>query len=154
MVRDAVVPAAPTEELAIAAGLDRLFLWTRRQSRGELSSSAFSTLDTLNYAGPLRISELADREGISQPGMTTLINRLAAEDFAQRLADPDDGRATLVSITPAGRSALAARHDARSEALAAVIRTLSPEHQSSLGSALAALLALTQTVPRPEEGVR
>jgi DNA-binding MarR family transcriptional regulator len=85
--------AAALDQLAIADGLDRLVLWVRRGTPVRMSSTSITTLDTLEHAGPLRITELAEREGVSQPGMTTLINRLAGAGYAERFADSSDGRA-------------------------------------------------------------
>ena len=144
---DTVVPA---DQQAIADGLDRLALWARRRTPIQMSGTSIMTLDTLEYAGPLRITELAEREHVSQPGMTTLINRLASDGYAERFADPTDGRAALVRITPAGRQVLSERHAARSAALRVVIARLPIEHQAALAAALDALRALTQTSPNYE----
>ncbi|HEV7208158.1 MAG TPA: MarR family transcriptional regulator [Mycobacteriales bacterium] len=136
---------AKREQMAIADGLDRLVLWARRGAPVQMSSTSITTLDTLAYAGPLRITGLADREGVSQPGMTALVNRLVGDGYAERLADRTDGRATLVRITPGGRAVLGERRQARSAALQAVIARLPIEHQAALGAAVAALHAMTLT---------
>ena len=143
--------AAPPDQLGIADGLDRLVLWARRVTPVLMSSTSITTLDTLEYAGPLRITDLAEREGVSQPGMTMLVNRLAGEGYAQRFADPTDGRVALVRITAAGRHVLSERHAARAAALRAVIARLPIEHQVALGAAVDALHALTQTTPSYEK---
>jgi DNA-binding MarR family transcriptional regulator len=57
--------------------------------------------------GPRRISELAVDERVTQPGITLLVNRLEQRGWVQRAADPRDGRAVLVGLTPAGEDALA-----------------------------------------------
>jgi hypothetical protein len=64
------------DQVAVARELNRLSLWARRGAPAQLSSTSITTLDTLEYAGPTRITDLATGEGMSQPGMTTLINRL------------------------------------------------------------------------------
>jgi DNA-binding MarR family transcriptional regulator len=133
------------DEFAIADTLDRLLLWARRKAPTQLSATSVTTLDTLSQDGPLRISDLADREGVSQPGMTTLINRLAGEGLAERFADPTDGRASLVRITAAGRAVLADRHRARTAAMLAEISRLSAEHRADLAAALDALNQLCAT---------
>jgi DNA-binding MarR family transcriptional regulator len=150
-MKRASTAAATADQLAIADGLDRLVLWARRGVPAVISSTSVTTLDTLAYAGPLRITDLAEREGVSQPGMTTLINRLEVEGYAERFADPTDGRAALVRITPAGRQVLGERHAARAVALRAVIARLPIEHQVALGAAVDALHALTQTAPSHEK---
>jgi DNA-binding MarR family transcriptional regulator len=128
-----------TDEFAIADTVDRMLLWARRKAPSNLSATSVTTLDTLSQDGPLRISDLAVREGVSQPGMTALVNRLSDEGLAERFADPTDGRASLVRITDAGRTVLAERHRARTEAMLADIQRLSAEHRAALAGALAAL---------------
>jgi len=53
--------------------------------------------------GPRRITELAESEGVSQPGATMLVNRLQERGWVTREADPCDRRAVLVVLTDAGR---------------------------------------------------
>ncbi len=85
-----------------AAALSRLFL-TRtsicvsRTEVGVLRSLASS---------PKRITELAYEEHVTQPAITLLVNRLAERGWVQRVADPSDGRAVLVSLTADGEEAL------------------------------------------------
>src|SRR5579875_988395 len=52
------------------------------------------------------VAALAAREGITQPAVTQLVNRLERRGYAERRADPEDGRAVLVVATGAGRDAL------------------------------------------------
>jgi len=54
---------------------------------------------------PWRITELAAREGVTQPAVTLLVNRLAERGWLRRDADPRDARANLVSLTASGRAA-------------------------------------------------
>jgi DNA-binding MarR family transcriptional regulator len=56
--------------------------------------------------GPCRITDLAAEERLSQPGITLLVNRLEERGWVVRSADPSDGRAVLVSLTPAGKAVL------------------------------------------------
>ncbi len=51
---------------------------------------------------PRRITELAAREGVTQPAITLLVNRLAERGWLRRTPDPLDGRAVLVELTPDG----------------------------------------------------
>ena len=57
--------------------------------------------------GPRRITEIAFIERVTQPAITLLVNRLAERGWVQRVADPSDGRAVLVSLTSAGAAAFA-----------------------------------------------
>lgn len=133
------------DELAIADTIDRMLQWARRKSPTHMSATSITTLDTLNVNGPLRISDLAISEGVSQPGMTTLVNRLSREGLAEKVADPSDGRATLVRVTRAGQQVLADRHADRTEAILGDIQHLSPPHRRALADALDALRELCRT---------
>ncbi len=53
-------------------------------------------------AAPRRITELAAEERVTQPAITLLVNRLAERGWVERIPDPTDGRAVLVSLTAAG----------------------------------------------------
>ena len=130
---------------AVADGLERLALWLRRQAPAQVSSSTVTTLDTLGSSGPMRISDLAEREAMSQPGMTTLINRLEAAGQAERIADPTDGRATLVRITREGRKVLADRYAARTAVLLSHLERLDAADRAAIAAALPAIERLTST---------
>ena len=131
----------------LAESMEALTLWMRRTVPSQVSSSTVTTLDSLASAGPLRISELAQREAVSQPGMTTLVNRLEAAGLAERVADPSDGRATLVRITDTGRALLAERRATRSAALLAEFDRLDAEQRAALVAALPAVRALITAQP-------
>lgn len=51
---------------------------------------------------PRRITDLAAGEGVTQPAITRVVNRLADNGWVERDPDPDDGRAVMVTITPDG----------------------------------------------------
>lgn len=51
---------------------------------------------------PRRITDLAAGEGVTQPAITRVVNRLAENDWVERDPDPGDGRVVMVTITPAG----------------------------------------------------
>jgi DNA-binding MarR family transcriptional regulator len=133
----------PAELAAFAEALERAASWVRRTTpRAEWNPAALSTLVRLARTGPQRVSDLADREAASQPGMTGLVGRLATAGLVERAADPTDGRATLVSITEAGRDHLRERHALRAAQVATHLHRLSTAEQRSLVAATEALIAL------------
>ena len=77
--------------------------------------------------GPRRITELAAGERVTQPAITLLVNRLTERGWVQRIPDPTDGRAVLVSLTPAGEEVF--------ERLRAEYRALLHEEMASLEDA-------------------
>ena len=108
--------------------------------RADLSASAAFAMNRVCREGPIRLTALAAKEGVSQPSMTQLIQRLERLDLVARLADPDDGRAALIGITQHGQALLNDRKRMRRERLRALLATLTPEEASALW--LAARVAL------------
>ena len=108
--------------------------------RNGLSGSAAMLLNRLVHEGPARLTTLACLEGISQPAMTQMIQRLERQGLVERSSDPDDGRAAVVALAAHGRVKLDERRDARRGRLADLLGTLSSEDEFSLS--LAAQVAL------------
>ena len=83
-----------------ASALSRLFL--TRSSIG-VSRTEGGVLHALSTQ-PRRITELAGREGVTQPAITLLVNRLQERGWVDRAADSADRRAVLVELTAEGRA--------------------------------------------------
>jgi DNA-binding MarR family transcriptional regulator len=101
-------------------------------NRADLSASAAFALNRVCREGPIRLTTLAAKEGVSQPSMTQLIQRLERQDLVARLADPDDGRAALIGITQCGQKLLDDRKRLRRQRLTALLATLTAEEESAL----------------------
>ena len=56
---------------------------------------------------PRRLGELAQAMDVAPRSMTSKVDQAEADGLVRRVPDPDDRRATLVELTPAGRQALA-----------------------------------------------
>ncbi|WP_229909679.1 MarR family winged helix-turn-helix transcriptional regulator [Streptomyces flavofungini] len=111
----------------------------------KLPFTTLSVLDTLAFGdGPMRLSDLARTEQVSQPGITQLVTRLERDGLVERRPDPSDGRAVLVHITEAGRSIGRSRHADRTRHLAPLIAQLTPEQRQSIAEALPALARLAE----------
>jgi DNA-binding MarR family transcriptional regulator len=100
--------------------------------RADLGASAAFALNRVCREGPIRLTTLAAKEGVSQPSMTQLMQRLERQDLVTRLPDPDDGRACLIGITECGQKLLDDRKRLRRQRLTTLLATLSPEDQCSL----------------------
>jgi DNA-binding MarR family transcriptional regulator len=85
-----------------ASALTRIF-FARTKTR--LSRTEVGLLAALSTR-PRRITELAAMEGITQPAVTQLVNRLERRGWVARRADARDARAVLVAVTAAGQAAL------------------------------------------------
>ena len=100
--------------------------------RADLSASAAFALNRVCREGPIRLTTLAAKEGVSQPSMTQLIQRLERLGLVTRLADPEDGRAALIGITGHGQALLDERKRMRRERLKVLLETLTPDEESAL----------------------
>jgi DNA-binding MarR family transcriptional regulator len=116
MQLDEIAEALPQRSSA----LSRLFLTTTSVC---VSRTEVGVLRNLR-AGPRRITELAAEERVTQPAITLLVNRLQERGWVERIADPSDGRAVLVSLTPTGQAVF--------EQLRAEYRALMHEEMASL----------------------
>src|SRR5579859_7746782 len=95
----------------------------------DLSLTALSALGSLERLGPRRITALAAAEGVSQPSMTQLVQRLELRGLVERGSDPADGR-----------DALAARREHNARRIAVLLADLPETEVRALDEALAAVL--------------
>ena len=116
----------------------------RHAPASTLSQVAAGVLSALERRGPQRITSLAERESVSQPAMTGLVQRLDAAGLVERRPDPADGRATLIAITVAGAEALMSRRRSHDGRLAAAISSLSAADRAALEAAMPALSHLLE----------
>jgi DNA-binding MarR family transcriptional regulator len=130
----------------IAGTVQRLFGAMRRLSPPGLSLTAASTLSTLEREGPHRLTELAVKEGVTQPAMTQLVTRLENDALAQRRADPQDRRVVLVEITAAGRDLLRHRRSVRVARVEAMLQALPAADRRAVEAALPALNRLADLI--------
>ena len=101
-----------------------------------LPHAAMRLMGRLDELGPTRISELAKADRCSQPTMSTLVQRQEDNGWVRREPDPADSRASLISLTPAGRAELdRARHEA-GLAIAGRLRQLPPADVETLQAAV------------------
>ncbi|MGW3939279.1 MarR family winged helix-turn-helix transcriptional regulator [Streptomyces phaeochromogenes] len=112
--------------------------------RRGMSFTAASALARLEREGPARLTALAAAEGVTQPSMTQLVQRLERQALVLRIDDPEDGRVTLVAITDTGREVLAERRQERDTRLAALLSSLPDEEQQALATAMRTALPLVQ----------
>ena len=70
----------------------------------EVRASYGSILVSLFEEDGLRMGELAARARLSKQTMTTMVRLLERDGLVERRADPLDGRATLVFLTPRARA--------------------------------------------------
>ncbi|WP_460446454.1 MarR family winged helix-turn-helix transcriptional regulator [Angustibacter aerolatus] len=137
---------APTDVHELSAQLlvtsARLTRLAARVSGASAPVALVRSLAQLEEQGPLRVSELAALDRVSQPTATTLVQKLAERGWADRGADPVDARAVLVTITPAGRQVLAQVRTAAAEALVPRLERLDEASRRALADGVTVLARL------------
>ncbi|MFB9834395.1 MarR family winged helix-turn-helix transcriptional regulator [Actinoallomurus acaciae] len=133
-------------DLEIAAALTEVAALMARHlsNRQAMSLTTASTLARVEREGPVRLTALAAAEGIAQPSMTQLVQRLEREGLIARMRDPEDRRVALVTITEAGRGVLAERGQVRYARLAELLAALPAEEREALGSAMRTALPIVR----------
>lgn len=139
----------------MAAALDELTRLGMRRGGAprDISFTTASTLSRLHHEGPRRLTSLAADEGVAQPSMTQLVQRLERQGYVERERDPGDKRVVWVGITEAGRLLLAERRARRAQEMADLLAALPPDEEAALAAAVLAALPvirrLTDTAPQP-----
>jgi DNA-binding MarR family transcriptional regulator len=100
----------------------------QRPSGDGLSLAQFHLLEPL-ADGPLTNRQLAEQAGVSSPTATRMLDLLVGRRLVTRLEDPVDRRAVLISLTPAGRDALAAKLAEVEQGRRRVAAALEPDEQ-------------------------
>ena len=90
-----------------------------------LSQPAVTILAALRGSGAVRLSELSRLTGLEAPLVSREVGELAASGHVRRKADPSDGRAGIVALTPKGRRASEAYRSAADEIIAEVLSSWS-----------------------------
>jgi DNA-binding MarR family transcriptional regulator len=127
----------------LATSLERLVALVRRLApQPDISISTASTLRSLEISGACRLSDLAAREGVTQPAMTQLVSRLERDGYAERRGAGDDARVVMVHLTPTGADLLRHRRAARAERLHDLIGQLPAPDRAAIHAALPALTLL------------
>jgi DNA-binding MarR family transcriptional regulator len=86
----------------------RLQRWIAVQTqRNGVTAAQSGLLFVLGQRDGVLMGEAGAALDLGPPGISGLVDRMAAADLIRRRADPDDGRAWRLWLTPAGRAALA-----------------------------------------------
>jgi len=103
-----------------------------------LGLAQLKTLDALDGCDcEPTVKELADRLGLSLPGMSRNVDGLLRRGLLERREDERDRRMKRLKLTAAGRDVLARVNSARLEGLEAFTASLPAEQRERLADALA-----------------
>ncbi|MGO1946779.1 MarR family winged helix-turn-helix transcriptional regulator [Brachybacterium alimentarium] len=116
-----------------------------RRSEVGVGAVSWRVVSTIERHGPLRLSEIADRERVSRPTATTVIKRLEEEGLVQREGDPTDSRSSLVTTTKQGSAQLAAWRRQLAVGVGGLLAPLPAEDLATLDRAAEILAGLVDT---------
>lgn len=91
----------------------------------------------------MRVGALAAACRVTQPGMTRLVELMAAAGLVEKRPDPADARAAVIQITDSGSAARRAWIDTVGEVLAPKFAGLSDEDWAAIRTTAALLNART-----------
>ncbi|AZG48541.1 MarR family winged helix-turn-helix transcriptional regulator [Gordonia insulae] len=110
-----------------------------RGGNGNLTAGVAAALWTIINHAPIRLSALADRESVSAPTMSRIVASLEENGYIERTTDPDDGRAKLLSPTPAGVELITNARTNKARLLAEALDGLDDDDRSTVGRGLTIL---------------
>jgi DNA-binding MarR family transcriptional regulator len=106
-------------------------------SAGDLTPSQAAVLAHLGRNGPTTVTALARMEGVRSQSMGATVATLESLGLVKGAPDPNDGRQTILSLTPSCVSMISKGRAARTDWLLRIIQErLSPAEQDQLEAAL------------------
>ncbi|MEO0977226.1 MAG: MarR family transcriptional regulator [Pseudomonadota bacterium] len=75
-----------------------------RSQELNLPASHHPVLAALDRYGPLSIGNLTDAVGLSQPGVTRMVNKLKSDELVESLPDAHDRRVAMIALTVKGKA--------------------------------------------------
>ncbi|WP_024799810.1 MarR family winged helix-turn-helix transcriptional regulator [Nocardia sp. BMG51109] len=105
-------------------------------SGGEIDTSAYTILFRLLADGPMRSGALAEAMLSDASTISRQVAGLVKRGLIERRADPDDGRASMLVVTAAGRALAEQLHRRRSEVLTHIVADWDPTDRDQLATLL------------------
>lgn len=136
-------------ELVVSAG--RLVRQLRRATgTDDVPASTLRLLAQVEELAPVTIGALARADRCAQPTMSAAVHRLVDRGWVSRRPHPDDARASLVELTPAGTEVLATARARMADLVADRLRAYPDLDERDLGTAVTVLRALLADSPSQE----
>ena len=120
---------AVEEASGLRVALVRLQRQLRSKAASDITPSQSSALARIEQSGPVRLGTLAELEGTTAATMSRVIDSLAERHLVERVADPHDGRASLVQLSPQGGTLLHELQARYTEVLRGAMAELTGEEQ-------------------------
>ncbi|OBK22097.1 hypothetical protein A5634_07940 [Mycobacterium asiaticum] len=115
----------------------------------KISLGALHALQSLERLGPSLVTELGDELNLLPSTASRLSDRLAESGWITRRVSPSNRRATLLEITPSGRSILRELLTLRKNALKSVVGQMDDDDRAALLQGTRAFTAAHQKMTEP-----
>jgi DNA-binding MarR family transcriptional regulator len=111
-----------------------------------LSPTQLEVLAMVVRQGPMRLSEVAENDGLNPTMVSRIVAKLEESRLVRRTPDPLDGRVMHVTATDEGRALHGVIRRRRSEALQIALEDLSFEERASLTQAVTVLESVVESL--------
>ena len=135
---------------AVIGRLSRRLRPTPAARAAGLTPTRISVLLTVVREGPIRLSELANAEGINPTQLSRAVAHLVESGLVARSADEGDRRAAWLTPTAAGRRLTERIRRERTDALNVALEGLDPGEHERIVSAMGALEHLAEQLREGE----
>jgi DNA-binding MarR family transcriptional regulator len=102
----------------------------------DLGPTSCLMLSSLDELGPRRAADLAERFMMDKGTVSRVVHQLLALGLVERSPDPEDGRASIITVTTDAHARLAQMHQTRRELFAQRLGDWAPEDIAHLASEL------------------
>jgi DNA-binding MarR family transcriptional regulator len=112
----------------------------------DLTPTRVAVLLTTDRHGPLRLAEVAEREGLNPTLLSRTLAELVTHGLLERSADPADRRSAWVQVTTAGHALAEQVRAERTAAVQGAIDDLDAADRALIEAAVPALEGLARTL--------
>jgi DNA-binding MarR family transcriptional regulator len=124
--------ASTPEEAVIGLLMQAGRRFRTRHPEDQIDPSTFPLAKVLMHHQAMRVSDLAVKIQLDASTVSRSIKQLEDRGIVERTADPADGRASLVQLTPYGRDSLQAAFHRRLERIKETLEPWSAEDRATL----------------------
>jgi DNA-binding MarR family transcriptional regulator len=141
-------PVMTTDEKSAAAALRvtiaRIYRALRLSTTSGITPSQVSVLFRVEQSEPVRMGVLAHLERITPATLSKVIDSLETLELVEREPDPQDGRVTLIRVSPTGRRLIETQRAATTLALEVALAKMESAQRDLLLESLPALEGLAE----------
>lgn len=123
-----------------------------RQVHPDMEPAAYGLLTMIRKTGPIRLTELASCIGVGKPSVSRQIAFLENIGLVLKEADPLDGRAQTIRLTPKGEEKMHQVQDARRQVFRERLGEWPVEELEALAAYMAKLNATYERDGFPKDG--